>query len=64
MRFSSECFCRGFPHHVGMMATLKRTVVEDELIKAERLFSQCFSLIDIRSQSAIKVLNNATATMC
>jgi hypothetical protein len=46
-----------------MIAALKRAVVGDELIQAERLFSQRFALIDIRPQPSIKVLNNGTAAM-
>ena len=64
MAFSGQRFSGGFAHQASVMAALKGSVIQDELIEAELFPRDYFALIQIRFKSTIKVLDHGATTVC
>lgn len=64
MAFSGQGFSGCFAHQVSVVAALKGSVIQDELIEAEHFPRDCFALIQIRSKSTIKVLDHRATPVC
>ena len=63
MAFPRQRFYGCFAHQMRMIAALKGSVIQDELIEAKRFPGDRFARIQIRFKSAVKVLDHRTAAM-